>query len=745
MASLYHFRWTRPGIGDILVVATIEEKFNQQDLINIVDQETLGEHPYPDALVVIVPKDVAAAVKTTVKRSIASGPTLRLANATIPVLVVEFDPRGKLKATKSSMIQGAISLTENDFKGMLKAGIANLAQKREAVLVAPLGHHFVHPRKRHSAAFLRAANMLIQGEEIGFLSLVLLPHLNDNIKKIWVDSSSIASLVYSAYLLKSRLNGTFFAPQIESFSSYEGIKNLTVQDPEREVVLISATATGSLPKEVSNLTRLPDNRVITLFSTAEEVTGTLIFDARTAMSKPELAALKVHEETDCEWCRDGSRTITFVGDQFLADAATVSAHIVVQTDAPPSLKKVMNKYRGKRAFSLKRDAVRNVHRLHIDLDKTLLDEEARDQIRILLRRHAPASSSHVLAVGENDSQKFAEIVADEIANLGLPRPRQLDANNLTKEDESRHGVIVVSASIGAGESLQDASRDLREPFKNLPRTFFAGLRKHAVATHQTTLQRDLEHNNDAPKHVICVVDEMTLPHPNQFSAWAAELLWQAVANDLRMNDHINPALPKVEERIAVLSGDISADQFFLPTGAGSALRLRPSFAFWDPDYDCTITHGDVFATISSILENCRKVSKAGQTKAPLAQSPFHYAVLASENFTRFNDGIIQACFLRAAFPHELNFANAETAQHSVKICNMILKMLSDAEDTQGEACLEFLVALATKRISLASGDIARLADHPRLGLPDLIALTLPYAVGKAVDYTDGGDAGDPPA
>ncbi|MER9248847.1 hypothetical protein [Mesorhizobium sp. M0590] len=745
MASLYHFRWTKPGIGDILVVVTTEEKFNQQDLTNIVDQETLGEHPYPDALVVIAPKDVAAAVKTSVKRSIASGPTLRLANATIPVLVVEFDPRGRLKVTKSSAIQGTISLTDNDFKGMLQAGIVNLAQKREAVLVAPPGHHFVHPRKRHSAAFLRAANMLIQGEEIGFLSLVLLPHLNDNIQKIWVDSSSIASLVYSAYLLKSRLNGTFLTPRIESFSSYEGIKNLTVQDPEREVVLISATATGSLPKEVSNLTKLPDNRVITLFSTAEEVTGTLIFDARAAMSKAELAALRVHEETDCEWCRDGSRTITFVGDQFLADAATVSAHIVVHTDAPPSLKKVMKKYRGKRAFSLKRDPVRNVHRLHVDLDKTLLDEEARDQIRILLRRHAPASTSHVLAVGENDSRKFAEIVADEIANFGLPRPRQLDANNLIKEDEDRHGVIVVSASIGAGQSLQDASRDLREPFKSLPRTFFAGLRKHAVATHQTTLQRDLEHNNDAPKHVICVVDEMTLPHPNQFSAWATELrFWHAVANDLRMNDPINPALPKVEERIVVLSGDISADHFFLPTGAGFALRLRPSFAFWDPDYDGTITQGDVFATISSILESCRKVSKAGQTKAPLAQSPFHYAVLASENFTRFNDGIIQACFLRAAFPHELNFAHAETAQHSVKICNMILKMLSDAQDTQAEACLEFLVALATKRISLASGDVARLAGHPRLGLPDLIALTLAYAVGKAVDHTDEG-AVDPPA
>lgn len=737
MASLYHYRWSKSDIGEILVVSSTEDKFSQQDFIDIVDRETLGQLPYPDAIVIIAPRDVAGTVKRSIKSMIASGTTLRLRNSSIPVMVVDFGPAGDVKALKSSLINGDIVLTKADFGAMLTAGIVNLARKHEAVLVAPPGHHFVHPRKRHSAAFLRAANMLIQGEEIGFLALVILPYLPNSVEKIWIDSSSIASLVYATYLLKSRLSGKFFAPRIESFSSYDGIKNLTVQNPAREMVLISATATGSLPQEVTRRTKLPTSRIITLFSTAEEVTGTLIFDARSAMGKQELATLRVFEETACEWCRDGSRTITFVGDQFLADAATVSAHIVVQTDAPPSLKRVMKKYRGRNAFSLKRDASRGVHRLHIDLESTLLRDDARGQISTLVRRHAPASTSHILAVGGDDSRRFAEIVADEIAELGLQRPQLIDPTASNDTPEDRRGVVVVSASIGSGQSLQDASRDLREPFKNQPRTFFGGLRKHAVASHQTTLMRDLEHNNDAPKHIICVVDDMTLPHPNQLSAWALELrFWQTAANNLRIDEPSNPVLSKVENRIAVLSGDIGGNQLFLPTGTGTPLLLRPSFAFWDAEYGAEITQGDVFATIASILENCRTVSKLGQTKAPLAQSPFHYAVLASENFARFNDGIIQASFLRAAFPHEMNYGDSGTTAHSVNITNMILNMLRRPDDAQAEACLEFLIALSTKRLRLAAVDIARLAEHPRAQLPDLISLTLPYAVGRTENPTD---------
>jgi hypothetical protein len=234
-------------------------------------------------------------------------------------------------------------------------------------------------------------------------------------------------------------------------------------------------------------------------------------------------------------------------------------------------------YRGKEAFALRLDPSRDIHRLFVNLDRTLLGEDGQDAIKVVVQRHAPASTSHVLPVGAEDSVALAEKVATEIEQLGLPRPHVLSPSNLRTDSQNRRGVIVVAASVGSGQSFQDASRDLRDTFGNLPRTFMAGLRKHSAGDHQLTLLRDQEHNNDSPKHVMCFVDDMTLPHPNQFAAWTAELrFWNKVMFQIRMADPNNVALNHVGERVAILSKDIGGDYLFLKTGSDSFLKLGRS-------------------------------------------------------------------------------------------------------------------------------------------------------------------------
>ncbi|CDX51578.1 conserved hypothetical protein [Mesorhizobium plurifarium] len=738
MSSFFHYRWQRNGVGNALVLVTTLPSFGTQDLIRIIDEDRLGGRPFPDSLIIVVPSDAAAAARASVKKSLQAGTELRLANALVPVVIASFDARGRMRISPSSVLQGSIDLADEDFRSLKASGIAYLAATREAVLVAPSGHHFVHPRRRHSAAFFRAANMLIQGEEIGLLSLVLLPYLYDSIKKIWVDSSSISALVFASYSLKSRLKRTFITPRVTSFSSYEGLEKLSIQDPDSELVVISATATGSLPKQVIEQTKLPPNHVITLFSTAQQVPGAVVFDSRDEIQGLDPLSLEVFEQERCPWCRDGSRTITFVGDQFLADAATVTAYTLVQTDAPPQLRDVMRRYRGKRAFSLRRDPDRDVHRLFVDLDRTLLSDGGKEAIEIVVRRHAPASTSHVLALGGNDGLALAERVADEIQRLGLRRPYVMRGPDLETGTDDRRGVIVVAASVGSGQSFQDASRDLRDRFKEKPRTFLAGLRKHSAAEHQLTLLRDLEHNNQSPKHTMCFVDDIMLPHPNQFTAWSSEFrFWNQALLRLRISDTNDGAVTAVEGRISAISANVGGDDLFLKTSSGGVLKLRQGFAFWTGSYEKEdITQGDVFATIAAILENCRKLSRPKQTSAPLSQSPFHLNVLSSENFTRYNDGIIQAALLRASFPHELNFADVQTEKHSSKIANLIVKMLRHHNESQGEACIEFLLALATKRLTLAEADIKRIAAAPREGLSGLLSIALSHAVGETDQISD---------
>jgi hypothetical protein len=726
MSAFYHFHWTREEHADCLVLMTTLADFVQHDFMEIVDQDLISGNPYPEALIVIVPADAAQEMKSALTSMMGSEALLRLPNDTAIVLAT-FDERGKIVV--SDVLQGELTLGREDFTAIVRAGTLHLVKSREAVLEAPPGHHFVHPKRKHSRAFFRTANALIQGEEIGFLALVLLPYLGEADEKVWVDSSSIAALVYAAYALKGRLTKKITCIQIQSFLSYEGVDRLQVQDPSKELVLISATASGSLPEIVASKTRLPEDRIITLFSTSKQPSGTVVFDARETIRGLEPLMLETFDATQCPWCRDGSRLITFVGDQFLADAAVVLPYTIVETAASPALRAIMQKYRAHKAFSLRLHRERPGHGLFVDLQHTLLAANNRAAIRKMVQRNIPASTSHILPTEGKDSEQLAAIVADEIEALGLLRPEILSSSSAGIATKDRRGVVIVAATIGSGQSFQDASRDLRTPFENLPRTYFAGVNKHSLAEYQGTLLKDLEHNNREHKHIFCVVDAMTLPHENQFSSWQKELtFWRKVKADLPERYKTSKVVSFIERRIRILLRDIVENDFFLTNTAELPLELRPSFAFWDSAYDTkTIKQGDVFATIASILESRRKTSKA-KSSPDLAQSPFHLTILSSENFTRFNDGIIQASLLRAAFPHELSYAHTTTANHSAKIGHLVLKMLERHAENQGEAVLEFVVALATRQMTLAAVDLERIVSFPKNKLPKLLAAVLPYVL-----------------
>ncbi|MBY5834018.1 hypothetical protein ACC778_33170 [Rhizobium ruizarguesonis] len=742
MSAFYHFHWSRKEHADCLVLVTTLASFRQHDLIEIVDRDILSGNPYPEALIIVAPTDLADSMTKAVKAMIQARNQIRLPSDTA-IVVASFDGKGKVIATASSVLQGKLKLTAGDFKDIIHSGTHHLVSSRGAVLVAPHAHHFVHPRRKHSRAFFRAANALIQGEEIGFLALALLPYLVVHAEKVWIDSSSIASLVYAACALKSRLSPDMTSSiQVQSFLSYEGLDQLWVQDHTKEMILISATASGSLPELVAGQTKLPADRIITLFSTARSVPGTVVFDARETTKGLEPLMLETFEDVTCPWCQDGSRLITFVGDQFLRDAATISAYTLVEPAATPAFKAVMKKYREQNAFSLRLDIEHAGHGLFVELKHTLLASENRLAIRKLVQRNVPASTSHILPTGGEDSRRLAEIVAEEIHALGLQRPFVLDTSKPDDATRERKGVVIVAATVGSGQSFQDASRDLRTPFENLPRTYFAGLSKHSMAEYQGTLLKDLEHNNKEYKHTFCVVDSMTLPHQNRYLAWKKELgFWTKVSLDQSMNKADGEVLEFAERRRVILSDTIVENDFFLPNTGGHSLELRPSFAFWEPGYEAKkVRQGDVFATIAGILENCRTPSKTGQA-APLSQSPFHMTVLSSENFTRFNDGIIQASLLRAAFPHELSYADPQMANHSAKIGHLVLKMLERHAENQGEAVLEFLVALATRRMTLATVDLKRVASYPKK-LPALLSTILPYVLDPN-PYGVGDDAATP--
>ena len=127
-----------------------------------------------------------------------------------------------------------------------------------------------------------------------------------------------------------------------------------------------------------------------------------------------------------------------------------------------------------------------------------------------------------------------------------------------------------------------------------------------------------------------------------------------------------------------------------------SLELRKGFAFWDfRGYEKDVVQSDTFFTISNILNSLRNSDK---TDKQLKQAVYVRNLLDPANFNRFNDGIIQASILRSAKAEELSYAmNIDSSQ---EMFNILETIIIYHEQQQGEALMEFLYALATKKMTL---------------------------------------------
>jgi len=151
------------------------------------------------------------------------------------------------------------------------------------------------------------------------------------------------------------------------------------------------------------------------------------------------------------------------------------------------------------------------------------------------------------------------------------------------------------------------------------------------------------------------------------------------------------------------SGEVSrgiSDELFFPritTSAPEQLTLRKNFAFFDfQGYVDDVAQADVYFTLSNIINSLRNSDKPD---SQLKQAVYVRNLIDPHNFSRFNDGVIQASILRSASADELSYAVDN--ESSLDMFNTLETMITYHEQEQGEALLEFLFAIAIKKLTLA--------------------------------------------
>jgi len=664
----------------------------------------VGENLRPDAIVFLARENAAPRIGEQIDRLLENETDWRVPLSDTTLWLAFYDVRGNFSSASRKVSGPDIAFKAEQFQRILSAGLTEIFVRRNGLIRPSASAHFVHPSGKHSQAFIRVANLMACGPEVTFIAIGLLPFLEKRYAYICVDTSSIAPIAYALIQLRQVLEPDYPTPTIDSFLSWKGVQgDYSFSLPKETFALVSASTSGNLAHELIRSIRLPSSQVVTLYSLAEDRRGLQILSdlSRVDSLLGPGANLEEHRERDCPLCARGSQPVHFVGDQFLADDIRHNPVQVLAKDAPKHLASFMQAYHGRKALGMNiTHGGVAVNTYHIGVEK-LQTDAFRVKFSKACRRHIPASATKVVHISDSPSVLLAQMAVEALP--GLSGIEIIDQSILAREEKnSIAGAVVVTAGCtSSGSVLHAVSRDLRDPAGDLPRIYLVGFAKHSHLQAAQTLASDLAYSSTDYKHHMEIIEPMVLPLTSTMSAWEAERNYLVKMSDIWGVDEGAALSDAAEARLAQIDNlaDEDVEHFFWESPAGTALPLRKTFAFWTPGYEPKdVSQGDVLMTIASVLENMRN-----GPKPKLVNTAFHHSVIAPSMFGRYNDGIIQAAFLRAAHPHELDYsADASSSNTMAKLLRTILE---EWKGPRGEAALEFLMSIATGRLRIKSNDL----------------------------------------
>lgn len=589
-----------------------------------------------------------------------------------------------LKVTGKGNIQ---KVSENfDFKysqKLLKFGAVNIFQKRKGLITSSPSYHFVKPSGAHCDKFIRASNLFTSSVEVAFLAIGLLPHFSPNLRRIYVDTSSISFLVSMASQLYSSFKEKL--PLIESFESYSAFnEQYDFIEDDNSLIIISATTSGGLTSRIIKDTTFRNSNIVTLFYSAIPAEQKKLYDISGAIGS------KIYSEShqNCKLCNQGSKIIKIEGEQFLPETPKHELLVIRKVDFKKPRQDFFMEFAAKDLLKFSASPSESLEKEHFYIDVKKLIGSASDKFDNTLRKkvnkHFSRDVERIICLDKTDSLVLAKRVA-EIAGADpniIESFEDIDEKTLA----GSNSVVVVASAITSGRKLLATARKLRGIDKLSTITYLVAFSKLPNKDSLEQLRKDLSLGG----HEVVVLRTCYLPRyiEGVLTTWDTELKLLSDFNADSFSDNFDEELPPLlKKRLSLLEDQLENNDLFLKTTQDDSLKLRDTFAFWnDLDIDTSkSTQADVYWTIQAILHDLRSHNDNGLA------TTYHSTLISPVCFDRYNDGVIQACLLRAAKPVELNYAIEE--KFSRQITDIIISVVQNHTNPQGEACLEFLVAI----------------------------------------------------
>jgi hypothetical protein len=708
MSPIYSFRFDiilGRSTHDVLLLFAATATIASESLATSLEEE-IAANLVPDELFIVVREPAFAATLRMFEEDSLNKATFSRLRDRATITLVGYDRRGS--ESSRHHIGGPQRTRKIVFADFRRLAITNIFIARHGFVESTSTYHFENPSGRHTERFIRLSNILVRGAEIAFIGFCTLPLMPDLVSIAYLDTPSLYAIVAAINEQLSSFPDTGTPILADNFSSYGGLPEYRFDRQTDALVLISASSSGSLASRLIKDYGFDPRRVVHVLFLGTDGSGTqrvcdLRWDPKVNSGGIKSMPL-VEQPTSCRMCATGSIAIKLQGDQFDIAGPQPSSLLIKKADAPASLADLMARAAGEKIFTVGLGrAAGKQPRLFNVTEKALLDSKGfSDRLEYVLRRSVPASLSHVVPIDDN-SNDLAERVASfarhddsPVSIVAAKRVSDIARNTVS-------AVCIVAGVIESGRSLLDVSRDLRSIVPSAPLLYIVGVSKSTGEDRRESLGRTIVQTDLPLMHQLIEVERIILPASTENNAWTAELtLLQDPEVATRIPDALKSYIGARIARLRKLSEPLMND-LFLANGAMQQLSLQPGFVFWNRETS-TVTHSqaDVFFTISSVLQQLRANSERAEKASAIKSNWFQQTILAPGNFGRFNDDIIQACLLRAAYPFELNYSNSR--HDSRELGRLIRRIIEASKTARGGAAAEFLLAIATDRLRLCLPD-----------------------------------------
>lgn len=646
------------------------------------------------------------------------------------IFLFVFDQKGDLKhinAQYSAKLYFSID-------EMINRGMVSIFNIRGGLIVAHEAHHYVFPSGKHCDRFLRTGNVLVNGPEIYFLaSQVLKKFSKKEFNNIYSDTSSINSLAFAVSDLTKRFNPNFITPHIESFGSYKKFEKEKFSNTRNSFFLISSSTSGSILDRMINHSKesiLLDHIAIMYgLHVNNKYQNQVICDlTHNAKSNPEglskFNTANVSRGDSCKLCQEGSAEVVVKGDVFLLEKPKVNDVIITKSDPPHYLKSFIKEFKSKNKQEpsairchFKECSSDKNYEIFIDFEHILNCWNKGNptsyssffkKLKTYIQKSIPASTKYLVYLPDQSSKKLAKLIQQTLTehNIIVPEKRVISMDQVNEiEDNIQGTIIIVSSCIVTGKNLLYLSRALRKTEDDMSRIYFTGIKRVANEAHQMFLKSNLGQGKYGKlTHSVINIEEIYCENASTKTPWHIE--YEFAKSMQSFLEESNPE--KFEEAINFFyhrevniakSGNnrgLAFNLFFNHPVTNEKLAIRKGFVFADDDgFEKHASQSDVYFIISTIL-NTLRFSTNGKKR--LIQTEYVRNLISPENFTRFNDGILQAAFLRASKREELLYNLTQEDSNTMQI--ILTDMIRNIDDEHAEGLTEFFYAIAIKKLKL---------------------------------------------